>query len=156
MQVICTVLIGGNMQSTYWFEYAIEEAQNKIKALKEELLYLNSMKVEVSNGADTMQGQIESKRKASSDLLMLESRLPLVCSLNEKVQNNIDDTFRYKILTKFDDVNDEVKSTIKKVENEIEIQNDIINSNKSAIIRIRDEERREAEKREADKIKLSK
>lgn len=139
------------MSSIYWYECRIEEAQRKIDSLEEELSNLYSMKNEVSNGADTTQGQIERKRKTANDLLMLESRLPLVHSLNAKVQKNVDDTFRYNILTKFDEVNEEVNSAINKVKEEIEEQNDIIKQCRLEIIRIQEEERREAERREAER-----
>jgi hypothetical protein len=137
------------MSSIYWYECRIEEAQQKIDSLEDELSNLYLMKNEVSYGADTIQGQIEKKRKTANDLLMLESRLPLVRSLNAKVQENIDDTFRYNILAKYDDVNEEVNTAIKKVNDELEEQNDIIKQCKLEIIRIQEEERREAARREA-------
>ncbi len=139
------------MSSIYWYESRIEEAQRKIDSLEEELSNLYSMKKEVSYGADTTQGQIERKRKTANDLLMLESRLPLVRSLNAKVQKIVDDTFRYNILTKFDDVNEEVNSAINKVKEDIEEQSDIIKQCRLEIIRIQEEERREAERREAER-----
>ncbi|WP_033168228.1 hypothetical protein [Clostridium sp. KNHs205] len=137
------------MAGIYWYECRIEEAQRKIASLKDELDNLNSMKSEVSNGADITQGQIEKKRKTAKDLLMMESRLPLVRSLNDKVQENVDDTFRYNMLSKFDDADAEVNSAIHKVQEEIEEQNEIIRQCRSEIIRIQEEERREAERREA-------
>lgn len=139
------------MLSIYSYECRIDEAQRKIDSLKDELFYLKAMKKEVSTGADTTQIQIDKKRKSASDLLMLESRLPLVHTLNDKVQDCIDDKFRHNILTKFDDVNAEVKSAIKKVEDEIEEQNDIIKQCRLEISRIQDEERREADRREAER-----
>lgn len=114
------------MAGIYWYECRIEEAQRKIASLKDELDNLRSMKREVSDGADITQGQIEKKRKTAQDLLMMESRLPLVRSLNDKVQKNVDDTFRYNMLSKFDDVDAEVNSAIHKVQEEIEEQNEII------------------------------
>jgi hypothetical protein len=137
------------MAGIYWYECRIEEAQRKIASLKDELDNLNSMKSEVSNGADITQGQIEKKRKTAQDLLMMESRLPLVRSLNDKVQKNVDDTFRYNMLSKFDDADAEVNSAIHKVQEEIEEQNEIIRQCRLEIIRIQEEERREAERREA-------
>lgn len=139
------------MSSIYWYECRIEEAQRKIASLKDELANLYTMKNEVSNGAATTQSQIESKRKTASNLLMMESRLPLVRSLNVNVQKNIDDNFRHNILSKFDDVNEEVNSAINKVKDEIEEQNDIIKQCRLEIIRIQEEERREAERREAER-----
>ncbi len=137
------------MAGIYWYECRIEEAQLKIASLKDELDNLRSMKREVSDGADITQGQIEKKRKTAQDLLMMESRLPLVRSLNDKVQKNVDDTFRYNMLSKFDDVDAEVNSAIHKVQEEIEEQNEIIRQCRLEIIRIQEEERREAERREA-------
>lgn len=139
------------MAGIYWYECRIEEAQRKIASLKNELTNLQSMKSEVSNGADITQGQIEKKRKTANDLLIMESRLPLVRSLNAKVQKNVDDTFRYNILSKFDDVDVEVNSAIRKVQEEIEEQNEIIRQCKLEIVRIQEEERREAERREAER-----
>jgi predicted nucleic acid-binding Zn-ribbon protein len=139
------------MSSIYVYECRIDEARRKIVSLEEELDNLYMMKNEVSKGADTIQGQIGNKRKTASNLLMLESRLPLVRSLNGKVQNNIDDTFRYNILAKYDDINEEVNNVIKKVNDEIDDQNDIIKQCKLQIIRIQEEERREAERREAER-----
>jgi TolA-binding protein len=104
------------------------------------------MKKEVSNGANTTQGQIKKKCKAANDLLMLESRLPLVRSLNVKVQKNMDDTFQNNLLAKFDDVDEEVNSAIKKVRKEIEELNDSIKHFRIEIARMQEEERREAER----------
>lgn len=139
------------MAGIYWYERRIEEAQRKITSLKNELSNLRLMKREVSNGADITQGQIEKKRKTANDLLTMESRLPLVRSLNAKVQKNVDDSFRYNILSKFDDVDVEVNAAINKVEEEIEDQNEIIRQCRSEIVRIQEEERRESERRESER-----
>ena len=85
---------------------------------------------------------------------MMESRLPLVRSLNDKVQENVDDTFRYNMLSKFDDADAEVNSAIHKVQEEIEEQNEIIRQCRLEIIRIQEEERREAERRESERNRI--
>jgi tryptophanyl-tRNA synthetase len=141
------------MRGGYKMSSIINECNVRILKYKEQIEGLESFKNENSNGVETFTAVTVQRRNQINTSLEDTIKHPMAKKLHGKIYNAIDKGYENSVVDNFYEVKKEIIKAINQLLDRIDEEKDQISKYRRKIEDIIEEERREAERREAEKEK---
>ena len=132
-------------------ESEISGCQRKIQELKIEQENLEQVKRQNQEIASQVQQHVSSRRSHAGKFYQYNERSTIAKLIAGKLEDSYSRTEEGKLLGNYDEIEQEVQRAIRRMEEEIEEQEEAIRTKQRRIEEIREEERRERERRERER-----